>query len=52
MVRLAKSHKEVLQFLQESTMSGEIFLKDDRWQKFDLYAQEYNEKAKVKKFHI
>lgn len=48
MVNIAKTHKEVLQQIQNSKMA-ESFLQDDVWQKFDLYAQEYNDKATVKR---
>ena len=48
MVNLAKTHKEVLENIEQAKMA-ETFLQDDAWQKFDIYAQEYNEKATIKR---
>jgi hypothetical protein len=48
MVNIAKTHKEVLENIEQAKMA-ETFLQDDAWQKFDIYAQEYNEKATIKR---
>jgi hypothetical protein len=49
MVKLAKSHKEVLESMEENKEEVVRDLKDEKWQKFDKFAKEYSEKAKVRR---
>lgn len=48
MVKLANSYKEVLESMQDKK---EVIssVKDEKWQKFDKFAEEYSKKAKVRR---
>ena len=47
MVRIANSHKEVLEAIETKSLDAEKMSKDELWEKFDSFANEYNEKVEL-----